>query len=144
VISLEQKEPAKHILIINKDTLKSRVVKSQSATVSIPELGLKVEPGPKSQGYVSNVEGVVIRFEGGVKQALTVFTDPESQKNGLAILKNLSLLVKGEMEATLIIEDPFGQSNIMDINVQHTPLTEEELKHLKTGFTIIEENSNEK
>lgn len=141
VICLEQKEPTKHTLTINKDTLESRVVKSQSATVSIPELGLKVEPGPKSIGYVSNIEGVIVRFEEGVKQALTVFDDEESQKNGLAILENLTLLTNGEAEATLIIEDPFGQSNIMDINVKQEPLTEEELKHLKTGFTIIEDNS---
>lgn len=143
VISLEQKEPAKHSLTINKDTLKSRVVKSQSATVSIPELGLKVEPGPKSTGYISNVEGVVVRFEEGLKQALTVFDDAESQKNGLAILENLSILANGETEATLIIEDPFGQSNIIDINVKQETLTEEELKNLKTGFIIIEDNSQE-
>jgi len=141
VICLEQKEPAKYILAINKDTLQSRVVRSQSATVSIPELGLKVEPGPKSLGYISNVEGVIVRFEERVKQALAIFDDEESQKNGLAILKKLTLLTNGEINATLIIEDPFGQSNIMDINVKKEPLTEKELKHLKTGFTIFEESS---
>jgi len=144
VICLEQKEPTKHSLAINGDSLKSRVIKSQSATVSIPELGLKVEPGPKSLGYVSNVEGVIVRFEDGVKKALVIFDDDESQKNALAILEKLSMLTKGDIEATLIIEDPFGQSNIMDINVHQEPLTEEELKHLKTGFTIIEENSKNK
>ena len=143
VICLEQKDPAKHSLSINKDTLKSRVVKSQSATVSIPELGLKVEPGPKSLGYISNVEGVIVRFEEGVKKALVIFDDEESQKNGLAILEKLSSLAKGDIDATLMIEDPFGQSNIIDINTEQNPLTEEELKCLKTGFTIIEENSKE-
>lgn len=143
VICLEQKEPVKYTLDINKDTLQSRVVKSQSATVSISELGLKVEPGPKSLGYISNVEGVIVRFKEGVKQALTIFDDEESQKNGLTILKKLSLLANGEINATLIIEDPFGQSNIMDMNTKKEPLTDEELKHLKTGFTIIEEDSLE-
>ncbi|MCL2687753.1 MAG: ZPR1 zinc finger domain-containing protein [Methanobrevibacter sp.] len=143
VICLEQKDPIKLTLTINKDTISSRVVKSQSATVTIPELGLKVEPGPKSLGYVSNVEGVISRFENVVKQALAIFEDEESQKNGLAIIEKLELLANGETEATLIIEDPFGQSNIMDINVKKDTLTDEELKHLKTGFTIIEESSLE-
>lgn len=143
VISLNHKDPVKFTLPINKDTLGSRVVKSQSATITIPELGLKVEPGPKSAGYISNVEGVVIRFEEGVKQALVVFDDEESQKNGLEILEKISLLANGEIDATLIIEDPFGHSNVMDVNVQKESLTDEELKHLKTGFTIIEENSLE-
>jgi zinc finger protein len=139
VICLEQKDPVKYTLPINKDTLGSRVVKSQSATINIPELGLKVEPGPKSDGYVSNVEGMVTRFEGGVKQALIVFDDEESQKNGLAILEKIVLLANGEINATLIIEDPFGHSNVMDINVKKESLTDKELKHLKTGFTIIED-----
>ena len=143
IICLEQKDPVKYTLSINKDNLSSRVVKSQSATVSIPELGLKVEPGPKSLGYVSNVEGVISRFEEVVKKALAIFDNVESQKNGLAILEKLVLLANGEIEATLIIEDPFGQSKIMDLNVKKEPLTEEELKHLKTGFTIIEESFKE-
>jgi len=144
VICLEQKDPVKLTLPINKDTISSRVVKSQSATVIIPELGLKVEPGPKSLGYVSNIEGVITRFEEVVKKALAIFEDEESQKNGQLILEKLNQLANGEIEATLIIEDPFGQSNIMDIKVKKDSLTEEELKHLKTGFTIIEENSKSK
>jgi zinc finger protein len=137
VICLEQKDPAKYTLTINKENLSSRVVKSQSATVSIPEFGIKVEPGPKSLGYVSNIEGVIIRFCEGLKKALVIFNNEESQKNGYKILKKLDKLVNGEIEATLVIEDPYGQSNIMDMNVKNEKLTKEELKHLKTGFTIF-------
>lgn len=41
VIALEQNDPAKYVLEINKNTLTVRVVRSQSATVSIPEVGVK-------------------------------------------------------------------------------------------------------
>lgn len=138
VICLEKKNPVKYILPINKDTLGSRVVKSQSTTITIPELSLKVEPGIKSDGYISNVEGVVTRFEDGVKQALALFDDKESQKNGLAILEKISLLANGEIDATLIIEDPCGHSNIINENVKKESISDEELKHLKTGFTLID------
>jgi zinc finger protein len=130
-IYLEQKKPVKYTLTITKNTLNSRIVKSQSATVSILELGLKVEPGSESIGYISNVEGVIVRFEEGVKKALKLFNNEESQKNALAILEKLSLLANGEIKATIIIEDPFGQSIIMDTNAKQESLTEEELKHLK-------------
>lgn len=140
VISLEQKDPLKYTLLINKDNLSSRVVKSQSATVSIPEIGVKVEPGPKSLGYISNIEGVISRFTEGVKKALAIFDDEKAQKNGLNILEKLDKLANGEIEASLVIEDPFGQSNIMDMNVKKEKLTEDELKHLKTGFAIFEDN----
>ncbi|MDR0911792.1 MAG: ZPR1 zinc finger domain-containing protein [Methanobrevibacter sp.] len=140
-IVLEQKDPIRLELVINSSNLSSRVVKSPSATVSIPELGLKVEPGPKSKSYVSNVEGVLIRFNDAVKRALTLFTDVESQKNGneiLNIIKNILSNKNDEKIFTLVIEDPFGKSQIMDLKTKKRHLSDEELKKLKTGITIIE------
>jgi zinc finger protein len=139
IITTEQKDPAKHSLIISKKNLDSRVVRSQSATVSLPEIGIKVEPGPKSEGYISNVEGVLIRFRDATERALNMFTDAKSQENGKKVLENINKVLDGEMETLLLIEDPFGQSKIMDVRAKTEPLTDEELKHLKTGFTVIED-----
>ena len=44
------------------------------------------------------------------------------------------------MTATLIILDPFGQSNIVSDDVEILEIPEEELKELKTGFSHIENN----
>ena len=139
IITTEQKDPAKHSLIISKKNLDSRVVRSQSATVSLPEIGIKVEPGPKSEGYISNVEGVLIRFRDATERALNMFTDAKSQENGKKVLENINKVLDGEMETLLLIEDPFGQSKIMDVRAKTEPLTDEELKHLKTGFTVIDD-----
>ena len=140
IISLEQKEPAKHVLEINKNTLTVRVVRSQSATVCIPEVGIKVEPGPKSEGYVTNVEGMLNRFEDAVKKALNLFDDDESQKNAKNTLKHIQNLKEGTETATLVILDPFGQSNIVSDSAEILDIPEEELKDLKTGFSHIEDN----
>ncbi len=139
IISLEQNDPAKYVLKISKETLSTRIVRSQSATVSIPEVGVKVEPGPKSEGYVTNVEGMLIRFESAVKKALQLFEDEQSQKNAKNTLNNIQELIKGNGTATLIIDDPFGQSNIVSDDVEILEIPEEELKELKTGFSHIEE-----
>lgn len=139
IISLEQNDPAKYVLEINRNNLSIRVVRSQSATVIIPELGIKVEPGPKSEGYVTNVEGVLTRFESAVKKALNMFEDEESQINGKEILSQIQELKKGNSTATLEILDPFGQSNIVSENVEILEIPEEELRDLKTGFSHIEE-----
>ena len=139
ILATEQKDPAKHSLIISKKNLDSRVVKSQSATVSLPKIGIKVEPGPKSEGYISNVEGVLIRFKEATERALNMFTDAASQENGKKVLENINKVLDGEMETLLLIEDPFGQSKIMDVRAKTEPLSDEELKHLKTGFTVIED-----
>ena len=140
VMSLEHHDPARHTLKISENNLSSRVIRSQSATVTIPEIGIKVEPGPKSEGYVSNVEGVITRFKKATKRALTLFTDDESQKNAKKVLEDSDKVLNGDMEVTLIIEDPFGQSKIMDLKSVETPLTKEELKDLKTGFMVIDED----
>ena len=139
VIALEQNDPAKYVLKINKKTLSTRVVRSQSATVIIPEIGVKVEPGPKSEGYVTNVEGILTRFEDAVKKALNLFEDEESQKNGKKTLFQIEELKNGNRTATLIILDPFGQSNIVSDSAEILDIPEEELEGLKTGFSIIED-----
>ncbi|WP_405266896.1 ZPR1 zinc finger domain-containing protein [Methanobrevibacter sp.] len=138
VIALEQKDPAKYVIEINKNNLSVRVVRSQSATVEIPELGVKVEPGPKSEGYVTNIEGVLTRFEDAVKKALNLFEDAQSQENAKIALERIQKLKKGNGTATLIILDPFGQSNVVSEKAEISEIPEEELKQLKTGFSHIE------
>ena len=139
VIALEHNEPAKYSLKISKETLSVRVVRSQSATVTIPEIGVKVEPGPKSEGYVTNVEGILTRFEGAVKKAMQLFQDEQSQTNAQNTLEAIEELINGERTATLIIDDPFGQSNIVSDDVVISEIPEEELQQLKTGFSHIED-----
>ena len=140
IIALEQNDPAKYVLEINKNTLTVRVVRSQSATVSIPEAGIKVEPGPKSEGYVTNVEGILNRFEDATKKALLLFDDEESQINGKKTLNQIQELKKGNGTATLIILDPFGQSKIVSNSAEILEIPEEELNKLKTGFSHIEDS----
>ncbi|RJS48356.1 MAG: hypothetical protein CIT03_08920 [Methanobacterium sp.] len=137
VICLDQKDPVRYSIEIDSTKLSARLVKSQSATLSIPELGLKVEPGPKSLGYVSNVEGVIDRFQKAVKTAMNLFEDDESQKNAKIILEELQKVRKGEKKVELILEDPFGQSSIMHQEASHRKLEEDEIKNLKTGFFTL-------
>lgn len=137
-ICIEKKDPVKYVLLIGKDNLNARVVKSQSTTMTIPELGLKVEPGPQSQGYVSNVEGVLDRFEKAVKTALSWTEDQQSRENAVKIMKFIDEVKNGNKKVTLILEDPFGHSIIIHENAQKTELTQDEIKRLKTGFLTFE------
>jgi zinc finger protein ZPR1 len=137
-ICIDQKEPVKYTIILNKEKLNVRVVKSQSATLTIPELGLRVEPGPQSQGYISNVEGVLKRFEDAVKTALSWTEDSNARNTALKILNTIESVKIGEGEVTLILEDPFGHSSILDEDAVKTGLKEDEIKKLKTSFLTFE------
>lgn len=138
IICLETKEPVKYTLKIDKNKMNIRVVKSQSATITIPELGLKVEPGPQSQGYVSNVEGILERFKKAVKTALSWAEDETTKSNAIKILKDLEDIKSEDNVATLIIEDPFGHSLIEDEDAVVDKLSTDEIEKLKTGFTTFE------
>ncbi len=137
-ICLEFKEPVKYSLKVNRNKMNVRVVKSQSATITIPELGLKVEPGPQSQSYVSNVEGVLKRFEKAVKTALSWAEDEESKKNAVRILEEIVEVKTGKNFVTIVIEDPFGHSLIEDKDAVKTVLSEDEIKNLKTSFITFD------
>lgn len=141
-ICLDHHDPVRYTLEIGKDKLNTRVAKSQTATVQIPELGLKVEPGAKSQGYVSNVEGILNRFEDAIQRVLLMDNeDPQSVKeNALNIMDIIESIKLGEMTTKLIVEDPFGNSIIDDDDVKKEKLTPEEVEKLETGFTIINQD----
>ena len=138
-ISLEQNDPVKYILKIDETKMNTRVAKSQTATITIPELGLKVEPGAKSQGYVSNVEGILNRFEDAVLRAIKLESDnSDVQDNALNIIELITQLKMGELTANLILEDPWGNSLIDDDDAKKVMLTQEEADKLETGFTTID------
>jgi len=65
----EAKDPLRITFTIESEKdLNVRVIKSGAATISIPQLKMSVEPGAVADGYVSNIEGVIHRFEEILKQ----------------------------------------------------------------------------
>jgi zinc finger protein len=137
-ICIDQKKPVRYTITIGKDNLNARVVKSQSTTITIPEIGLKVEPGPQSQGYVSNVEGVLDRFKKAVQTALSWAEEDQVKQNAVLILEYIEEVKEGQKEVTLIMEDPFGHSIIIHDDAVRNELTEEEVEKLETGFITFE------
>lgn len=137
-ICIDKKDPVKYTITIGNENLNARVVKSQSTTITIPELGLKVEPGPQSQGYVSNVEGVLDRFKKAVQTALSWAEDENAQKNAVQILEYIEEVKNGQKKVTLIVEDPFGHSIIIHEDALKSELSTAEIEKLKTGYITFE------
>ncbi len=113
VILPEAGNPVRYKIKVNANTLSARVVKSSSATVKIPELEIEVLPGQGSEGYISNVEGVLLRVENGVKTAMLFSENEKQRKRAEEIIQILEKARNGEIELTLVIEDPSGNSAII-------------------------------
>ena len=144
VFSVETKEPLEYKLFVeSEEDLMARVVKSSSATVIIPELGLKIEPGPLSQGYVSNVEGVLRRIEDVFRGQLAVLEGKKKEKMK-NLLGKLEKMIEGKKKFILIIKDPLGNSAIISQKAKKRKLTKKELENLKTGYLVLDISRNGK
>ena len=110
----EMKDPTRYTLMIEKEEdMNIRVVKSSTATVRFPGLRMSVEPGADSEGFVSNVEGVIKRFEEIVEKERDLADEEDVRKSAKNLLKKIRKVKFGELPTKLIIEDPSGNSAII-------------------------------
>lgn len=141
-ILLSQKEPARYTLqVTDPDDMDARVIRSTSGTIRVPELGVDVEPGPASESYVSNVEGVLARISEIVAFATRTACeagDEQGARRGEEILENIRQARTGQFRLTFTIEDPLGNSAIASEKAVRSSLTDEEIASLKTGMIILD------
>ncbi len=131
VMHLEEHEPMHHEFpIASEDDMMVRVVRSSTGTIKVPELGVTVKPCSASEGYVSNIEGVLDRIEKAIRLAIAQ-TGPVRRRRGEAKLKKLEDIRRGKGKATFIVMDPFGHSAIADKQAKKRRLTKKELAKLK-------------
>ena len=110
----EMKDPVKiEFTVEKKDDFNVRVVKSSQATIKIPTLRMSVEPGVASNGYVSNIEGLVNRFKTILEQQRDSAEDATARKKAKNLLKKLWKVECGDETLKVVIEDPTGNSAII-------------------------------
>lgn len=108
------RDPCKITFTIqNEKDLQVRVVKSAAAKLSFPQLRLNVEPGIDAIGYVSNIEGVLNRFEEILKTEKEVAEEEEDKTRCKNLLKKIWKIKCGDVETKIVIEDPIGNSAIV-------------------------------
>ncbi|MFI5450342.1 MAG: ZPR1 zinc finger domain-containing protein [Candidatus Bathyarchaeia archaeon] len=143
VISLANREAvALTAKISSLEDLNTRVIKSGTATVSIPEFGATVTPGPYSEGYISNVEGLLEKIEDALTFMLST-AKGKHLKKGQAMLKKMRIARDSKPRFTLIIKDPLGNSAIVSPKpgkIKKRKLTNRELRTIKFGqYAVLEE-----
>ena len=107
----------KHTIEVeSEDDLNIRVIKSSSATIKIPRL-VEITPGPVSNGYVTNVEGILNRIK-KVIEGQKDDDDPKIRKKAKNQLKKIQRVIWGREKITLTIQDPNGNSAIVSDKVK--------------------------
>ncbi len=134
-----EKEPVRYTIKINRKNLFTKVIRSTSGTIRIPEIGVTIEPGPASQAFITNLEGVLDRVEWIVRSAMRWNSDDEEKVRRCEwIIGKIRDTIDGDEELTLILEDPLGNSLIVSDEAFKEIMSREEAQKLKTGMTIID------
>lgn len=114
----EKRDPIKETVeISSEDDLNIRFVKSADAVVKIPHV-ITITPGPASEGYVTNIEGLLQRVRKVIEQARDAEEDDAAKKKAKNLLKKLQRVLWGKEKLTIIIEDPSGNSAIISDKVK--------------------------
>ena len=146
-IPAEGKKPgACSLNINNSEMLSVRIIRSSSCTVRISELGLEVEPGGATTGYVSNIEGVLNRFEDAVRlmyRQSKVSNEIEIIEKCEKLFEKIKLVKNGKKNVLLTLLDPMGHSQILHADAISRNLTEQEIEDLELGPVIPVFNSQE-
>ncbi|MEW6295124.1 MAG: ZPR1 zinc finger domain-containing protein [Candidatus Diapherotrites archaeon] len=113
VQSAQARKPAKYeIKIDSKKDLRTKIVRSSSSLLKIKELGIEVKPGPYSEGYITNIEGVLER----VQEALSSLAGLEGQKTQKQkvnkMLEKISKAKNAEIKFTVELIDLQGNGAI--------------------------------
>lgn len=109
----EQKEPVKYELDVNsEEDMKIRIIKSSEATIKIPRI-ITITPGPASNGYITNVEGILERVKKQIEFARDESEDNDEKKKAKNMLKKLQKVIWGQDSLKIILEDKSGNSAII-------------------------------
>ena len=93
---LEQREPCKYTFEIAKeDDMKVRIVKSSEATVKIPHI-TTITPGPASNGYITNIEGIFSRVKHEIEVVRDTAEEDEDRKKAKNLLKKITRIMWGQ------------------------------------------------
>ncbi len=100
------------MVVKSPDDLKVMVVKSSTATVDIPELGIEILPGVAAYGYLTTIEGILEKVLEVIPQ------DCYEREECVEKVNLIKEAMNGSIPFTLIIKDPLGRSAIMSDNVE--------------------------
>lgn len=141
VIMLENRGPLRFEAAIEKaEDLSLKVVRSNSGTLRIPELGVDMEPGMASESFITNAEGVLERVA-SVLRIVRRGAEADVCEKCDNLLLSIERMKEGTLPFHIIIDDPYGNSALLGNSVTVTKLSDEEAEALSTGELTLDAGS---
>ncbi|CAJ1987936.1 zinc-finger protein ZPR1 [Leishmania donovani] len=123
----------------SKQDLDRQVVKSEFATIAIPELELEIPP-ESQKGNLNTVEGILEQTYSGLQlqQPLRKIQHPDLYEKIEAFCAKLESFRSGDVPFTLTLDDPAGNSYIEPIHDYYHPTLDPQLTKYEKERTEID------
>ena len=119
--------------IVSRKDLAMKVVRSSSATIRIPKLGVSIRPRISAESFITNIEGVLDRVQ-QVLEGIIPGLPPKRKSRANKVLMNLKKARQGKLSFFLELIDPSGRSGIAGrdmTKINRRPLSKRELEKLE-------------
>lgn len=108
VSTLEHRGEVKIVFSVKEPRdLNALVVKSSTANIEIPELGVEIFSGPAAQGYITTIEGLLERVLDNTPSECF-----EENSHCSEFVEKVKRAMNGEISFTVVLTDPYGKSAI--------------------------------
>ena len=114
VALLDEHEPSIYsVLVSSVDDLSIRIIRSDTATIKIPELNVEINPGMVADATISNVEAILLDIRDRAEFLRDALDTDEERHKAENFLEQLNLALEGKKSFTIVIADPRGNSKII-------------------------------
>lgn len=100
-----------HARITSGKDLAMKIVRSSSATIRVPELGVSITPKASAQGFITNVEGVLDRIQ-QILEGMVPSLSEKKRRRARSVLAKLRRAREGKLSFVVELKDPSGDSAI--------------------------------
>ncbi len=133
------REPLRVTLRVERaDHRSARVARSSSGTIRVPELEAAMEPGPRAEAFVTNVEGVLRKFLDVVQGQEAVADSLADRRRLASVRRRIEAMLQGREAFTFVLEDPTGNSDVLHEDAVREVLTRKEAERLKSSETVLD------
>ncbi|MFX0099400.1 MAG: ZPR1 zinc finger domain-containing protein [Candidatus Hodarchaeota archaeon] len=101
------------------EDMESKIYRAPSASIEIPSLEMSLEPGIAAEFFITNVEGVLLKFKNACEFLLRDEDNKDRKKLLEQRIKTLSEYIKGNGMFNLILFDSEGYSYVQPKNEEN-------------------------
>ncbi len=96
--------------------LETKIYRASTGSVEIPELEVKLEPGPSAEFFITNIERILLKFKESCQFLLRCDPEPAEKAILERRIRDLDDCLAVKREFTVVVDDPDGFSYILPLD----------------------------